>query len=440
MFGLKINFNKYGCFDFLYMFVMVIYMAQATPETGRMVGSISGNPIPFLLPIVLTFFLYRKYPISFNNKNLHIILSLYFIWAICSLIKYGIYTTQELSYHFFMVYAIIIAYIHNRIFGYKLLPIYEDIMVLLCKIAVLGWVIAVLLPFSASFFRMFPETGYGNSVLYLFTWMDPLKGQVYNGIIRNAGCSWEPGRFAIMVVLAIFCDLCQNGIKFKKNKNIWWLLIALVTTQSTTGYFSVLVLYLIFLFKGFNLKSVLLLLFIVAPIIYGLMQLDFMAEKVITKIGEAQDLSRLEEGFSWSATQYEDGEYRGSIDRFDAMAFEWINLMNDPILGYSRNFDHSYFRTHLTTNFVLANGLVKIFGMYGVFFGLVFFYLLILSSIKIASQSMVKRKWGLFILFCMSAISYQILSIPVFTTFWFYGFFASSLKSQTCMSSVNKYK
>lgn len=425
---LKRAFNKYGRFDFLYMFVMVIYMAQATPETSRMVGTLSGNPIPFLIPIILTFVLCRKHQISFNNRNLYIILFLYSVWAICSLIKYGIYTTQELSYHFFMIYAIIVAYIHNRVFGYKLLPIYENIMVLLCKIAVWGWLIAVLLPFSASFFRMFPETSYGNSVLYLFTWMDPIKGQVYSGILRNAGCSWEPGRFAIMVVLAIFCNLCQNGINFKKNKNIWWLLIALVTTQSTTGYFSVLVLYIIFWFKGFNLKNIFVLLFVVAPIIYGLMKLDFMAEKVSTKISEAQDLSRLEESFSWSATQYEDGEYRGSIDRFDAMAFEWINLMNDPILGYSRNVDHSYFRTHLTNNFVLANGLVKILGMYGIFLGLAFFYLLTLSSIKMASQSRVKRKWGLFILFCMSAISYQILSIPVFTSFWFYGSFNSSFK------------
>ena len=430
MSSLKIDINKYGRFDFLYMFVMVIYMAQATPETSRMIGSISDNPIPFLLPIVLTFILCRKHPISFNNRNLYIVLFLYFVWAVCSLIKYGIYTTQELSYHFFMVYAIIIAYIHNRIFGYKLLPIYEDIMVLLCKIAVGGWLIAVLLPFSASFFRMFPETGYGNSILYLFTWMDPLKGQVYSGILRNAGCSWEPGRFAIMVALAIFCNLCQNGVKFKKNKNIWWFLIALATTQSTTGFFSVLILYIIFVFKGFNLRSVLLLLFIVGPIIYGLMQLDFMAEKVITKVDEAQDLSRLDEMFSWNASQYEDGVYLGSLDRFDAMTFEWLNFMNDPILGYSRNAEHSYFRTYITNNFVLANGLVKIFGMYGVVLGGIFFSLLLFSSFKIAVQSNERRKYGLFVLFCLSAISYDILSVPVFTSFWFYGFFSSVLKTK----------
>ena len=74
---LKRAFNKYGRFDFLYMFVMVIYMAQATPETSRMVGTLSGNPIPFLIPIILTFVLCRKHQISFNNRNLYIILFLY---------------------------------------------------------------------------------------------------------------------------------------------------------------------------------------------------------------------------------------------------------------------------------------------------------------------------------------------------------------------------
>ena len=186
--GNKINsiFRKYGKFEVLYLFVIVIYMAQATPETSRMVGTISGNPIPLLLPIVLSYILCKRHNISFHNRNLHVVLIVYLVWAFCSIIKYGIYTTRELSYHFFMIYAIVIAYIHCQVYGDKLLPIYENIMVFLCKIAVLGWLIAVLVPFSATFFRLFPETGFGNNVFYLFTWMDPAKGQFYSGIIRNA--------------------------------------------------------------------------------------------------------------------------------------------------------------------------------------------------------------------------------------------------------------
>lgn len=421
--AIKLLLKKYGYFEMLYMFIMVIYMAQATDETSRMVGSISGNPIPFLLPIILTIILCKKHPVSFKNRSLLSILLLYTIWAVCSLIKYGVYTTQELSYHFFMYYAIIIAFVHNQVFGYKLLPIYENILVFFCKIAIIGWLIAVLLPFTDSIFRLFPETRYGNHLLYLFNWMDPAKGQIYAGLLRNAGCSWEPGRFAIMVTLAIYCNLCQHGIKFKGNKNVWWLLIALATTQSTTGYFTALVVYLIFFIKKFNFKYFFLSALIILPVGYGLMQLDFMSKKIFTKLEEAQDISRLEESFSWNATQHEKGEYLGSIDRFDAMAFEWLNFVEDPILGYGRNTEHSYFYTHITTNFVLANGLVKILGMYGIFLGVYFFYILFISSRKLAEYSHEHRQLALFVLFCLSAISYPILSIPIFTSFWLYGLF-----------------
>ena len=137
-----ILFSQYSKFDWVYMFIMVIYMAQATPETSRMIGTLSGNPIPLLLPIILTYILCINHPISFNNKKFYFVLTLYGIWASSSLIKYGTFSTEELSYHFFMVYAITIAYIHNQIFGYKLVSIYEKIIVLLCKISIIGWGIA----------------------------------------------------------------------------------------------------------------------------------------------------------------------------------------------------------------------------------------------------------------------------------------------------------
>lgn len=419
--GLKLK--EYDRFSIFYMFIMIIYMGQATPETSRMIGGLSGNPIPLLIPIILTFILCRKNPISFRNRNLFIVIVLYSVWAICSLFKYGDFSTQELSYHFFIIYAIIIAYIHNKVFGYEIVPIYENIMVLFCKIAFWLWLIAVLVPVSSFVFKLFPETSYGNSILYLFTWMDPAKGQVYSGIIRNAGCSWEPGRFAIMVALAIFCNLCQNGIKFKNNKNIWWLLLALVTTQSTTGFVTVLIIYSFFFLKKINFKYILIYTIIMLPIVYGLLQLDFIGDKIEDRITKAQDVSRLYEQFDYHNVNEDEGTYLGSIDRFEAMTFEWMNLMHDPILGYGINIKHSFFYTDITTNFRLANGLVKILSNYGIFLGLFFFFILIKSSIQLARDSCEKRTFGLFFLLCLCAISYQILSIPIFTTFWFYGVF-----------------
>lgn len=413
--------KKYGRFEFFYMLVMVIYMAQATPETGRMVGTLSGNLIPFLLPIVLTYILWRKHPISFNDRKFYFVLVIYGIWAICSLIKYGIYTTEELSYHFFMVYAIVIAYIHNKIYGYTLVPIYEQILVFFCKIAIGGWLIAVLIPVSSSFFHLFPETAFGNHVLYLFNWMDPAKGQIYSGIIRNAGCSWEPGRFAIMVTLAIFCNLCQNGIKFRNNKNIWWLLVALITTQSTTGYLIALVLYTIFMVKKFNFKYVSLFILVMMPIIYGLMRLDFMAEKIDDrfKINEVNERFLESEAYY---SRHEGLDRHIALDRFQSIYFEWKNFLNDPILGYSRDFRKSLFAQSFISDYGLTGGLVSILSQYGIFLGLFIYYLLFHSSFCISRQFKYNKKYALAICLILSSISYPIFGIPIFTTFWFYGF------------------
>ena len=159
------------------------------------------------------------------------------------------------------------------------------------------------------------------------------------------------------------------------------------------------------------------------PIVYGLLQLDFMGDKIEDRITKAQDVSRLYEQFDYHNANEDEGTYLGSIDRFEAMTFEWMNLMHDPILGYGRNFEHSFFYTDITTNFRLANGLVKILSNYGILLGLFFFFILIKSSIQLARDSCEKRTLGLFLLLCLCAISYQILSIPIFTTFWFYGIF-----------------
>ena len=96
-------------FEYLYLFVMVIYMAQMTPETGRMVGTLSGNPIPFLIPIFLTIILLYRHPISFNNKKLWQFVGIMFCWSLAVCYKFHDFSSENLSYYFFLFYAIFIS-------------------------------------------------------------------------------------------------------------------------------------------------------------------------------------------------------------------------------------------------------------------------------------------------------------------------------------------
>ena len=272
---------SYKNYEYIYLFVMVIYMAQMTIDTASMVAfNRNMSMFAIFLPFVLN-------KVSFADKKLFLVLSLITIWIIIIIAKYG---PKTFSSSIFLYYAVLVAYIQIKVYDKDLFPIYEHILTCIAKLSIVLWLFSFILPdAAAAFFRLFPDADYskfGYNFLYLFNWMDPLRGQVFNGISRNAGCSWEPGRFAIMLILAITFNLARNGIKFKHNNNIFWLLIALATTFSTTGYSIVIVLYSIFYIKKFSVKYIVGTFIVLLPCFYFLFQLDFMSNKLQVQIEE----------------------------------------------------------------------------------------------------------------------------------------------------------
>lgn len=421
---IKIQNNLfYPIYEYLYLFVMVIYMAQMTSDTGRMVGGLSGDPIiPLLIPIVLTIILLIRNPISFSNPKLWAFAGIMVVWSIIICVKFNAFEQKNLSYYLFLQYAIFIAYIHIRVFGRDIFPIYEHIMVVFSTISLLLWGIAVVVPSIGSLFHLFPETGYGNNVLYLFNWMDPEKGQIYGSLIRNAGCSWEPGRFSIMLLPAIYINLSREGITFLNNKKIIILLLALATTMSTTGYSIAILLYFIFWFDSFNVKNIIVFLFIALPLTLFIFSLDFMGDKIQDRANYEGLTRERMHGINYNTKEHGD-EYLGSLDRFESAYFEWINFQQEPLLGYGRNTDYSWFRKNISKNFVLTGGAVKTLSQYGIFVGLLLYIILFFSSIKISKTCWNQKKFAFAIMLILASISYPIFSIPVFTAFWLYGLF-----------------
>ena len=420
---------RVGRFEYFYMVVMVIYMAQMTGSTSRMVGSLSGNPIPLLLPMALTVVLLLRNHISWGCKHLWLLTGISGIWSVAILVKYNILgVTQEWSYYFFLYYAIFIAYIHVRVYGRTLFPLFEHIMVWLCKIAVVMWVLNILF-YHTGIFNGLEETGLGRNLCYLYQWQTPdkWKSDTCSFTLRNAGCSWEPGRFAIMVLLASYVNLNRCGIRFRKNRGIWWLLAALFSTQSTTGYSIVLIMYALFYINRFTLKTSLGFFAIIIPVTVLMSRAEFMEEKITVQLQDVNETQSLYQAMEWNARHtYLEGEYAGSLDRFTSIFFEWQNLQNDPILGYGRNKNHSFFHKNVTTNYVLTGGIVKILAQYGIIFGLFIYSLLFVSSRRISRAQGQSRDYILLIVTLLSSISYPVWCTPVFTSFWLYGAFCRS--------------
>lgn len=417
--------DKIRTFEYLYFFVMVIYMAQIHENTSRMVGTVSGALFPFLLPIILTIILLDRNKVKFDDKRLIRICLLFALWIVLLFTNKSYYGNEQYSYYFFLYYSIIVAYIHVQVFGKKMLPLYENIMMKLSLLSLVFWGIYIIYPSTAAFFRGFPEAGQGHHIFYLYKWTDPAVREIqsYNySILRNAGCSWEPGRFSIMVLLALYCNLARCGIKFIGNWSGIILLLALLSTQSTTGLLGAIVLYSIFAFKKFDLQYIIAFLIFVVPVSYQLISLDFMGEKIEEQLDLDASLKKINSSVDYVNKVKESNEYVGSLARFPSMYFEIINIEHDPLLGYGRNDGKSYFSQRISGNFVLTSGLLKIFGQYGIPLGLILYLILYRSSAALGRIFKV-RKFALFAIFLISLTSYTIFITPVFMAFWFYGLF-----------------
>lgn len=418
-------YRKYniGLLEYLYIFVMVIYMGQMTEATGRMVSHISGNPFAFLLPIVLTVILYIYRPISIFNKNLFFVLVLFFIWSGLIINKLGVFNNTEFSYYFFLFYSIIIAFLHVQIFDKKLLPLYEDVIVKLSILSLALWLYAVMYPTSTNFFRQFDETSFGRNVFYLFNWMDPNKDQVVNGLIRNSGFSWEPGRFSICVVIALFCNIARRG-GMSLNFNTLILIITILSTLSTTGYVAMIVLYIVAFIHRLTFQKSLVFILVLIPTILIISRLNFVSEKIEQQMKVETNLRNVDKSIAYNKEKEDsEGDYVASLDRFTSMYFEWENVWEDPIIGYGRNIENSYFYKNVSNNFILTGGLVKVFSKHGIPLGLIIYIFLLISSVKIHHDYKNAPPLGLFILFLICSISYEMFTIPLFTAFWFYGIF-----------------
>lgn len=422
-------------YEYWYLVLMVVYMAQMTSDTSRMVGEISGNPISFFLPILATIILIKRNNIDFRYRKLWKIIGLFTIWSLIIIYKLGIFSSsKELSYYFFLFYAIFIAYIHNRVYGHKLLRFYEDIMVQFAKISLFFWGFSIIFPNSASsFFRLFEPTGFGRNFMYIYDWMDPDLGQQTAGLLRNAGCSWEPGRFAVMLCLAIVGNLSFNGLNLKRNYNLYWLIGALITTFSTTGYSILLIIFCIFTFRKFTIKTFIFSLLVILPSIYFVMGLDFMGNKIEGQVNVEEKTEVILKNYEWVEANMDKNEgvekgYLHAIDRFPSIYLELQNIEHDPILGYGLNVNHSYLVTHVSSLIFLCGGFAQIFGKYGLLLGLFIFYILLQSSAKIAKYYRYGNKFAIFICLILSSISYPIWCIPVYTSIWLFSLFEQSKK------------
>lgn len=161
--------------------------------------------------------------------------------------------------------------------GVKFAKIYVDIMMVVALVSIplffYNEYIGIIPGFS------FSEIG-TSIVIYTQLFSD------YGGFIsRNAGMFWEPGSYQGYLNFAIlFYLLMSDGsVRIFKNWRFLILVIALITTKSTTGYavFAfIIIFYLHYYYRGKPVVKYLFVLAIVFVFWYAYQSLDFLGDKI----------------------------------------------------------------------------------------------------------------------------------------------------------------
>ncbi len=393
-------------------------------------GAISfyQSPLGYGTLIFLSVFTLIRYGISINNK----LIIAFFIWAFyCTilLLKYGEF---DLTFnHFVRISTLIIAsYSLVKLFGVTLFYKFERIVTLLAAISLFFWIWFNISPSSLlSFGNIFHIGSSANSAgrqsefYYLIIYTVEFFYNENTLIQRNYGFCIEPVAFSCFLVFALFFNVMRNsGFKFKKNIRFWILMVALLTTQSTTGIITFFV-FLIFSYL-LNKRSTIYKYVFFIPIILIFLFLFFKLEFLFPKIYEMYN-----DVLNFDDMLYRSSEKaRFSAGRFGGLIIGWNDFITYPILGIGPNSFRSY---AYLSNAALYNtngfaGLMSTFGLFGLS---IYSLLTIKTSIWISKFFNYRFKYGFFIIFTLCLMGAGIYRTVIFFSLMIFSYFITNENS-----------
>ena len=275
---------------------------------------------------------------------------------------------------------------------------------------------------ASSFFSLFPDTNErGYNFLYLYKYFYSVSDRTfYIGLTRNSGCSWEPGRYSIMLVYAIYVNFLKYG-KITFNKNLFILTLALITTFSTTGYVVFFFLVVVFSVRKVSFTRVMFVLLFLIPVGYYIYNIDFVSAKFEDQIGTYNELDTYVRYQGYR----DDNEESISMERIPSLGIEYENWLRDPIIGYG-HMGNSWFRNNVTRSATTCGGFMQVISTYGILLGFFFYICLFISSRNISKlYGSHSRSFSLFLITLMTSVSYPVFGVIFFTSFWFLGLFVT---------------
>ena len=403
-------------FDYLYVFVLIIYAGLGSTFV-RSFGT--EKPMAVLLPVGFSIILALKNKVVFN-KQIYILLFCYLLYYGATAIKY-----KALHPVFFgeLVASFLVTYITIKGLRFNFFLIYERLIYYLSIIALVMWLIQLalggdnllnLLGIIPSIDTYSQVTGGGRNIIIYSVQPYIHMFASFTTIPRNSGFAWEPGGFSVFLNLAIFINLFIVKSEKKFNSRFWILLLALLSSQSTTGYV-IFILVMIFYLLQKKIKIILLLFPVLILGIAFLFSLPFMRDKILLYIEEANKVDMIVE-------ESVGKEKSRGPQRFASFLIAFRDFQNNPILGYAGQPEERWY-IKLKANIAPISGIGNLMARYGLV-GFIFFMTLMINSSRAYSKYFNYKGEYLFLLIMLLiTISYSIILIPLIMSFWMFSFF-----------------
>lgn len=219
-----------------------------------------------------------------------------------------------------------------------------------------------------------------------------------NDIFRNSGFMWEPGAYAMVLVLLILYNLGRNGIHINKHIKVYF--IAILTTFSTAGYLALFVIAILFLIQGKNpyIKALIIICSIVLSSWF--INADFLLPKI------EKFLDTTERGKVF---------HQGYRNQYEANRILSIKLLFDKFLLFPLGWGCVTDKTSYLAlkNIATVNGLGNILVIWGGI-GFTFFMYSIYRFFKRYKQTV------LFAVFSLLIIGITFFSNPIENNILFY--------------------
>lgn len=383
--------------------------------------SSNSNPIfkddPFrhsIVPIAIAFYFYAKNFIIHRGirlgKNAPVVYLAFVLYIIAYLIKYSGDFDPGFTYRIFKY--ITLSFLIVQVIGYKFFKVYENIIFVLALISLPFFLVEVtaynLLFSTMSKIQSLLHIPVLNQKEYVNILLFTINRGSEIGNLRNSGFAWEPGAYANFLILAIIINLAANKFKLK-NKKLIVLVIALLTTFSTTGFLALFILTIWYLANIHVVKSLLLLPIVVLSFVY-ISTLPFMSEKVFTIYKNTS------KDFRYGVMRSKETGDSYTLGRFAGVLLNWKDFKKHPIIGFGGHRELTFARKWKSSVFSVS-GLGNWAAQFGII-GLVLFIFTWLKSLNnLAILYGSKKPLLIFGAILILGFSYNLVQSPLFFAF-----------------------